>query len=204
MSKKKKKPGESTDRKDNKTPAQTTEPKKAEKAAPSGVGGKCVACEGKLVDLQDYTFHQALRRAAACIPTAVALCIAWSVVYGVGRVLIGGHISAAGAGGLALLVGHKVLVGVILGALLGAAAGLWRADVGLFIGVVIGSLGGFFVAAAPMMPLQSSAAHRLDVVLAAVVGGVLSGATVYIAWNRGTKKSQKRIGPEPHSQDSGN
>jgi hypothetical protein len=182
----------------------------AKKATAPGAGGKkaaaaprvpkCGACDGKLVELEDYTFHQRLRRAAACMPAAAGLCIAWALLYSLIRLIVGGKLGAAGAAGLAALVGQKLLVGIVLGVLLGAVAGIWRTDVGLFLGVVIGSLGGFFAAAAPgVMPLLSDAAHRADVVAAAVLGGILSGATVLIAHSRASKKFDKFIGPEPHA-----
>ena len=170
----------------------------AEPEAPAPPPEKCESCGGKLVDLEDYVFAQRLRRAAACIPTAVVLCIAWSVLYALIRVGVGGKLGAAGGGGLVALVASKILVGAILGVLLGFVAGVWRTDVGLFLGVVIGSLGGFFVAAAKVMPLQSDAAHRPDIVAAAVICGILAGATVHIAHARACSRSQKFIGPEPH------
>lgn len=161
---------------------------------------KCGSCGGKLVELEDYSFHQRLRRAAACMPAAAVLCIAWAIVYSLIRLIVGGKIGAAGAPGLALLIGNKILVGVVLGILLGAVAGIWRTDAGLFLGVVIGSLGGFFAAAAPgVMPLLSDAAHRADIVVAAVLGGVLSGVTVLISHSWATKKFAAFIGPEPHA-----
>ena len=178
--------------------------KGAKPAAPAAAPDACKACGGKLVDLEDYTFRQRLRRAAACIPTAIAICVAWAVLYALVRLGVGGKLGAAGAGGLAATIGGKVVVGVILGILLGAVAGVWRTDTGLFLGVVIGSLGGFFVAAEKAMPLLSAAAHRADIVVAAIVGGILSGATVIIAHNRAQTKSAKFIGPEPVRQEHTN
>lgn len=194
---KEKKHGEKENAAKKKQQSAAASAKGAKPAAPAAVPDACPSCGGKLVDLDDYTFHQRLRRAAACIPTAIAICVAWAVLYALIRLGVGGKLGAAGAGGLAATIGGKVVVGVILGALLGAVAGIWRTDAGLFLGVVIGSLGGFFVAAAKAMPLLSDAAHRADIVVAAIVGGILSGATVIIAHNRAQKKSAKYIGPEP-------
>ena len=157
----------------------------------------CSSCGGALVDLQDYDFHQRLRRAAACIPPAIVLCICWAVLYAFIRLAAGGALGAAGAGGLLLLLLNKIVVGAILGAVLGVFAGVWRTDAGMFLGVVAGSIGGFFVAHAPALPLQSDAAHRPDVVAAAIIGGILSGVTVILAHNWGAKRFGKFIGPEP-------
>jgi hypothetical protein len=54
------------------------------------------------------------------------------------------------------------------------------------------------------MPLLSDAAHRADIVIAAIAGGILSGATVIIAHNRAQTKSAKFIGPEPVRSDKRN
>jgi hypothetical protein len=186
----------------NKKPAEKgKEIKKVEKRpAPSGPvpgeGGACSACAGKLVDYDDYVFYQRLRRAAACIPAAVCLTIVWAVLFAVIRTIIGGKLFSSGFGGFALLIGQKILVGAILGTILGVIAGIWRTDVGLFLGVVAGAIGGFFVAYAPMMPLLSDAAHRIDIVIAAVGGGILAGATVVKAYSAGTKRYSKYIGPD--------
>lgn len=166
-------------------------------AAPEGAAQSCTACGGALVDLEDYTFHQRLRRAAACAPPAIAICICWAVLYAFIRLAAGGGLGAAGAGGLLLLLLNKIVVGAVLGAILGLFAGVWRTDAGMFLGVVAGSIGGFFVAHAPALPLQSDAAHRADIVAAALIGGVLSGLTVILAHNRATKRFGKYIGPEP-------
>jgi hypothetical protein len=177
--------------KDKKNAEQTTQ---AKGAAP----GTCSACGGSLADLEDYSFHQRLRRAAACVPAGIAICICWTVLYAFIRLAVGGGLGAAGAAGLALLLVHKIVVGVVLGAVLGILAGIWRTDVGMFLGVVAGSIGGFFVAHAPSLPLLSDAAHRPDIVAAAVIGGILSGITVILAHNWASGKFQKFIGPEPH------
>lgn len=201
---KEKKHGEKQNAAEKKNQSAAASQKGGKPAAPAAAPDKCTACGGRLVDLDDYAFRQRLRRAAACIPTAMAICVAWAVLYALIRLGVGGRLGAAGAGGLAATIGGKVVVGIILGALLGVAAGVWRTDTGLFIGVVIGSLGGFFVAAAKAMPLLSDAAHRADIVIAAIVGGVLSGATVIIAHNRAQTKSAKYIGPEPVRPESAN
>ena len=161
-------------------------------------GTACRSCQGRLVDLEDYTFHQRLRRAAACVPASAVFCIAWSVIYVLVRLIVGGKLGAAGAGGLALLLGQKIVVGAVLGAVLGVLAGILRTDAGMFLGVVAGSIGGFFVAHAPAMPLLSDAAHRPDIVAAAMIGGVMSGATVVLAHNWACRRFDTYIGPEPH------
>ena len=184
--------------KNNKQHDDTAKDPAGKPAKPASTPGTCSACQGSLVDLEDYTFHQRLRRAGASIPPAVAICIAWAVVYALVRLIVGGKLGAGGAGGLLLLLGHKVVVGAVLGTVLGTLAGIWRTDTGMFLGVVAGSIGGFFVAHAPMMPLQSDAAHRPDIVAAAMIGGVLSGATVVLAHNWAGRRFSKYIGPDPH------
>lgn len=159
--------------------------------------GKCSACGGALVDMDDYLFNQKLKRAKVCIPTAMAVCVAWAVLFALLRTLIGGKLFSEGGGAVLALIGNKIVVGAILGAALGAVAGLWGSDTGMFLGVVAGSIGGFFVANAGMMPLQADAAHRIDIVIAAIGGGILSGATVLVAYGKATAKHAKYIGPEP-------
>ena len=163
---------------------------------------KC-ACGGKLADYDDYIAKQAVKRGLAALPAAVIICAVWAPVFCLIRLGIGGAIGATGAEALLFLLLKKVLVGVILGILLSVAIGIGRSDLGLFLGAVIGSLGGFFVAAAASMPLKSDAAHRLDVVLVAVISGVLCAATVYFAEARGRRSYAKFIGPEPHGPGAG-
>ena len=194
LDKKKKKSGPAKSAEERK---QALEAAGAAKPAAAPDDGKCVGCGGALVDMDDYLFHQKLKRAAVCIPAAIGVCIAWAVLFALLRTLIGGKLFSQGGGAVAMLIGNKALVGAILGAVLGAVAGLWGSDVGLFLGVVAGSIGGFFVANAAMMPLQSDAAHRIDIVIAAIGGGLLSGATVLIAHGKATAKHAKYIGPEP-------
>jgi hypothetical protein len=159
---------------------------------------KCTACGGKLADYDDYIARQAVKRGLAALPAAVIVCAIWAPLFCLIRLGIGGAIGATGAGALLILLLQKVLVGVILGILLSVAIGIGKSDLGLFLGAVIGSLGGFFVAAAASMPLKSDAAHRLDVVLVAVISGILCAATVYFAESKGRGKFAKFVGPEPH------
>lgn len=197
---KKRKPGDEKKAKDK--PAAKADKKAAASAQPAAGGDmKCSACGGALVDYDDYVFFQKLRRAAACIPSAIAICVAWTLLFIIVRLAVGGSLFSGGGGALAALLLKKVFVGAILGAILGAIAGIWGTDVGLFIGVVAGSLGGFFVAAAPesIMPLLPDAAHRADIVIAAIGGGILSGATVLLAYKKGAARA-KYIGPEPKEQ----
>ncbi len=164
------------------------------------VVGKCSSCGGNLADYDDFIAKQSVKRGVASLPAAVIICAIWAPLFCIIRLLIGGAIGQAGAGGLLLLLLSKVLVGVVLGVLLSAAIGIGRSDLGLFLGAVIGSLGGFFVAAAAVMPLKSDAAHRLDVVLVAVLGGILCAATVYFAEADGRRRFGRFIGPEPHDK----
>jgi hypothetical protein len=158
---------------------------------------KCT-CGGKFADYDDYIAKQAVKRGLAALPYAVIICAVWAPLFCLVRLAIGGAIGAAGASALLFLLLEKVMVGVILGILLSVAISIGRSDLGLFIGAVIGSLGGFFVAAAATMPLKSDAAHRLDVVLVAVISGILCAATVYYAEANGRRKYASYIGPEPH------
>jgi len=158
---------------------------------------KC-SCGGKLADYDDYIAKQAVKRGLASLPAAVIICAVWAPLFCLIRLVIGGAIGATGASALLILLLEKIFIGAILGVLLSAAIAIGRSDLGLFLGAVIGSLGGFFVAAAASMPLKSEAAHRLDVVLVAVISGILCAATVYIAEAKGRGKFAKFIGPEPH------
>jgi len=158
---------------------------------------KC-SCGGKLADYDDYIARQAVKRGLAALPSAVIMCAIWAPVFCLIRLTLGRAIGATGAEALLFLLLKKVMVGVILGILLSVAIGIGRSDLGLFLGAVIGSLGGFFIAAAESMPLKSDAAHRLDVVLVAVISGILCAATVYLSEARGRGSYAKYIGPEPH------
>ncbi|MFA6447987.1 MAG: hypothetical protein WCX65_00825 [bacterium] len=158
---------------------------------------KC-SCGGKLADYDDYLAKQAVKRGVAALPAAVILCAVWAPLFCLVRLGIGGVIGAAGASAILVLLLKKVFIGIILGVLVSVAVGIGRSDLGLFLGAVIGSLGGFFVAAASAMPLKSDATHRLDVVLVAVISGILCAATVYFAEAYGRSKYAKYIGPEPH------
>lgn len=160
-------------------------------------GEKCPACGGRLVDYDDYLARQAVRRALAALPFAVVICAIWAPGFFLVRLLIGGAVGHAGADVLLLLLVKKVVVGVILGVLVSVAVGIGRSDLGLLLGAIIGSLGGFFIAAADAMPLRSDAAHRLDVVLVAVIAGILCAATVYVSEGKGRNRQGKWIGPEP-------
>ena len=163
---------------------------------------KCEKCGGKLADHDDYIARQAVKRGVASLPAAVLMCAAWAPVFFLIRLLLGGAIGSVGAGALILLIVKKIVVGAVIGILLSAAIAIGRSDLGLFLGAVIGSLGGFFVAAAAALPLRSEAAHRLDVVLVAVISGILCALTVYFAEAAGRRKYAKFIGPEPHAEQA--
>ena len=158
---------------------------------------KCISCGGRLVDYDDYLARRAVRHGLAALPFAVLMCAVWAPLFFIVRLLIGGAIGQIGFGVLIILLLKKVLAGVVIGILLSAAVGIGRSDLGLFLGAVIGSLGGFFVAAAAAMPLRSDAAHRLDVVLVAVISGILCSLTVYFAEAKGRGRRSGWIGPEP-------
>ncbi len=160
---------------------------------------KCPKCGGKLTDYDDYLAKQAVKRGIASLPAAVLMCAVWAPVFFLVRLLIGGAIGEVGAGALILLLVKKVFVGAVIGVLLSAAIAIGKSDLGLFLGAVIGSIGGFFIAAASALPIRSEAAHRLDVVLVAVISGILCAATVYLAEASGRSKFGKYIGPEPKS-----
>ncbi|HOX29229.1 MAG TPA: hypothetical protein PLQ76_08770 [bacterium] len=162
------------------------------------IGGQC-ACGGKLVDYDDYIFRQALRRGVAALPGTIIACAVWAPVFFLIRLLIGGAIGDAGFSVLLILILKKIAVGAVIGVLLAVAIGIGRSDLGLFLGAVIGSMGGFFIAAAPVMPLRSDAAYRVDVVLVAVLAGVLCAATVYFINAKVAAGRAKWIGPDPHS-----
>jgi hypothetical protein len=163
---------------------------------------KCPACGGRLVDYDDYVARQAMRRGVAALPYTLIACAVWAPVFCLVRLLIGGVLGQAGFSGLLLLLIEKALTGVVLGVLLAVAVGIGRGELGLFLGAVIGSIGGFFVAAADVMPLKSDAAHRADVVLVAVIGGILCALTVYVSEAKGRRRSAAWIGPEPAGGES--
>lgn len=160
----------------------------------------CPKCGGPLVDEDDYLFSQAVRRSLAAIPVAMLLCAVWAPVFSLPRVAIGGGFSNA-EGSTALfalgLILRKLLVGAVLGIFIGIGVGIWRAAWGLFVGAVIGSLGGFFVAATYALPLRSEAQHRLDVVLVAVLAGVLGAVTAVLTDSIAASRFAAWIGPEP-------
>ncbi len=156
---------------------------------------KCSACGGRLVEADDYIFRQAVRTAAGTIPYAAVICAVWAPVFFLIRLIIGGSAGEAGSGIAMLLLG-KVFTGAVIGVLIGAATAFSRTDFGLLIGAVIGVLGGFFIAAAAVMPLKADAAHRVDVVLVSVLSGVLCVATMMLAERRAKAKFSKWIGPE--------
>ncbi|HOO56708.1 MAG TPA: hypothetical protein PLN69_07780 [bacterium] len=163
---------------------------------------KCTACGGRLVDYDDYVSRRALRGGLASMPVAVIICAIWAPVFCLARLIIGGATGQMGGGEIVALLAHKVLVGIVIGVLISVAVAIGRADLGLFIGAVIGSIGGFFVAAADAMPLLSDAAHRIDIVLVSVISGLLCVATVYVSEMVARKKSGRWIGPEPVEADS--
>jgi len=162
---------------------------------------QCVECGGVLADLDDYVMWRSIRTGLASAAAAAAICGMWAPVFFLVRLGVGGALGDAGAGALALLVIKKILVGVVIGLLLGVAIAVGRNELGLFLGAVIGSLGGFFVAAAEVMPLRSDAAHRLDVVLVSVLAGILCVATVQAAHGYAGKRFGTWIGPEPRAGD---
>lgn len=159
----------------------------------------CRECGGKLVEEDDYIFHRKLRRAAACAPVAAAICAAWAPVFCVVRLVAGGglgNVDGSAAAFVGVLILKKIAVGIILGLIVGAMAGLWGGDTGLLLGAVAGVLGGFFVATTTALPLRAEAAHRVDVVVVALLGGVLCALTAHLADSIAGGKSAKFIGPE--------
>jgi len=163
--------------------------------------GKCEACGGRLVPMDDYAMRRSLRTAAAVAPVAAVICAVWAPLFFLVRLAIGGALGDVGGGVLAVLVLKKILVGIILGLLLGAAAGVGRGEAGPLLAAVVGALGGFFIAAADSMPLKSAAEYRIDVVLVSVIAGILCVATFFIAEKSAVRRRGEWIGPEPVSGD---
>ena len=160
---------------------------------------KCSVCTGNLVDYDDYLMKRAVRRMTAGALVAAVTCAVWAPLFFIVRLGIGGALGDAGAGILGALVLKKILVGIILGALLGVSIGIGGNDIGLFLGAVVGALGGFFIAAADVMPLQSNAAHRVDVVLVSVIAGILCVLTVAFTENYLKRRFGKWTGPTPRA-----
>lgn len=157
----------------------------------------CTSCGGKLIDHDDYIFNRALKYGLAAMPVAAVICGIWAPLFFLARLTLGGALGHAGAGVLLVLVLKKIFAGAVVGVLLGAAVGVGRDEAGLLLGAVVGSLAGFFFAAADAMPLLSDAAHRMDIVLVALISGILCTATVYFTNGYVKKNCTSFTGPEP-------
>ncbi|MEW6202069.1 MAG: hypothetical protein AB1546_08845 [bacterium] len=163
------------------------------------ISDKCRACGGELVEEDDYIFYRRLRRAAAYILPAAIICGIWAPVFSIIRLIAeGGLGDVEGSAALFLLIVllKKIAVGIILGAVIGILTGIWGGDTGLLLGAIVGVIGGFFVAAVDVAPLRAEAAYRWDVVMTAMVGGILSSATAYLTDAIGGKRFSKWIRPE--------
>lgn len=163
----------------------------------------CRSCGGRLVDEDDYSFRRKLRRAAAFAVMGAAICAAWAPVFCIVRLIIGGgfgNVEGSVAAFLAVVILKKLIVGAILGALVGAMTGAWGGDAGLLLGAVAGVLGGFFIATVSSLPLRADAAHRPDVVIVALAGGVLCAVTAHLVDVKGAIKYAASIGPEPKNE----
>jgi len=159
--------------------------------------GTCPACGGALKDYDDYVAARAVKIGMAALPAALVICAVWAPLFFIIRLLVGGALGEAAAGALVLLIVKKIIVGLVIGALLAVAVGIGRSDLGLLLGAVIGSIGGFFVAAADIMPLRSDAAHRMDIVIVAVAAGILCALTVKVSESYGCGRFKAWLGPEP-------
>ncbi len=159
--------------------------------------GTCPACGGALKDYDDYVAARAVKIGMAALPAALVICAVWAPLFFIIRLLAGGALGKAAAGALVLLIVKKILVGLVIGALLAVAVGIGRSDLGLLLGAVIGSIGGFFVAASDIMPLRSDAAHRMDIVIVAVAAGILCALTVKVSESYGCGRFKAWLGPEP-------
>lgn len=157
----------------------------------------CSSCGGELQDYDDYIFNRALKVGLSAAPVAAVICGIWAPLFFLARLTIGGALGHAGAGVLLVLLLKKVFAGAVVGVLIGAAVGIGRDEAGLLLGAVIGSLAGFFFAACDAMPLLSDAAHRMDIVLVALISGILCTATVYFTNGYVKKNCVSFTGPEP-------
>lgn len=159
----------------------------------------CRKCGGPLVEEDDYIAAQMVRRSIGAIAVAVVVCAAWSPVFALARMIIGGGFSGVRGSAAAFVLGlilRKIVVGAVLGILIGVGVGIWRSAWGVFVGTVVGSLGGFFVAATYALPLRSEAQYRWDVVLVAVLAGILGAATALVADSVSARRFAEFIGPD--------
>ncbi len=158
---------------------------------------ECTACGGRLVDYDDYVLKHSVRRAVAGGVVAAVICGIWAPLFFIVRLIAGGAIGDVGGSILAVLLLKKIIAGVIIGILIGAAMGIGRNDISMLLSAIIGSLGGFFIAAADAMPLLSDAAHRIDVVLVSIIAGILCVLTVWIAEGYVKNRFGEWVGPPP-------
>jgi hypothetical protein len=171
----------------------------------TGAAETCRKCGGPLVEQDDYIAAQMVRRSLAAIPVAIVLCALWAPLFAFLRVAVGGgfgHVKGSIAAFILMLLLRKLVVGAMLGILIGVGVGIWRSAWGLFTGTVVGSIGGFFVAATYALPLRSEAQFRWDIVLTAVLAGLLGAATAVITDSVTAKRSAKYIGPELYEESS--
>lgn len=159
----------------------------------------CRKCGGALVEEEDYIAAQMVRRALAAIPVAIVICAVWGPLFSLIRIAVGGgfsRIEGSAAAFIVLLILRKIVVAVAVGLLLGMGVGIWRSGWGLFTGVVVGSLAGFFFGASYAMPYDSGAAYRWDIVVTAVLCGILGGVTAVLTDAVSAKRFAGYIGPD--------